>query len=217
MSTPSDPIRFAGGILGEHRHVCAFFRTRDEEYRTLLPFVQEGLRLGERVFQVVDPAEMDEHLRRLRGAGIDVDRARRKGQLEIRVPGETYLRNGRFDQDEMLTLVQDVLRKGRSLNFPLTRLVAHAECVLDVLSAGVDWLAYESRLHRVLPRYRDPVICAYDSERLRAGMAFDILRTHPMVILGGVLHENPFFVSPDEFLPALEGHGGMRPGKPSVR
>jgi hypothetical protein len=28
----------------------------------------------------------------------------------------------------------------------------------------------------------------------------DILRTHPMAIIGGLLHMNPFFVPPDEFL-----------------
>ena len=26
----------------------------------------------------------------------------------------------------------------------------------------------------------------------------DIMRTHPMVIIGGILQENPFFVPPDE-------------------
>jgi hypothetical protein len=31
----------------------------------------------------------------------------------------------------------------------------------------------------------------------------DILRTHPMVIVGGVLQTNPFFVPPDEFLREL--------------
>ena len=31
----------------------------------------------------------------------------------------------------------------------------------------------------------------------------DILRTHPMVIIGGILQENPFFVPPDEFLGEL--------------
>ena len=31
----------------------------------------------------------------------------------------------------------------------------------------------------------------------------DILRTHPMVILGGVLQKNPFFVPPAEFLAEL--------------
>jgi hypothetical protein len=28
----------------------------------------------------------------------------------------------------------------------------------------------------------------------------DISRTHPMIIIGGMLQENPFFVPPDEFL-----------------
>ena len=32
----------------------------------------------------------------------------------------------------------------------------------------------------------------------------DILRTHPMVIVGGVLQANPFWVPPDEFLRELD-------------
>jgi len=32
----------------------------------------------------------------------------------------------------------------------------------------------------------------------------DIMRTHPMIIIGGVLQENPFFVPPDEFLRELQ-------------
>jgi hypothetical protein len=32
----------------------------------------------------------------------------------------------------------------------------------------------------------------------------DILRTHPMVIIGGVLQVNPFWVPPDEFLEELD-------------
>ena len=32
----------------------------------------------------------------------------------------------------------------------------------------------------------------------------DIMRTHPMIIIGEVLQENPFFVPPDEFLLELE-------------
>jgi len=29
------------------------------------------------------------------------------------------------------------------------------------------------------------------------------MRTHPVIIIGGVLQENPFFVPPDEFLRQL--------------
>jgi hypothetical protein len=32
----------------------------------------------------------------------------------------------------------------------------------------------------------------------------DIMRTHPMVIIGGVLQANPFWVPPDEFLRELD-------------
>jgi hypothetical protein len=39
--------------------------------------------------------------------------------------------------------------------------------------------------------------------RFGANVVMDILRTHPMVIIGGILQENPFFVSPDEFLREL--------------
>jgi hypothetical protein len=28
----------------------------------------------------------------------------------------------------------------------------------------------------------------------------DMLRTHPVVIIGGLLQENPFYMDPDEFL-----------------
>ena len=32
----------------------------------------------------------------------------------------------------------------------------------------------------------------------------DIMRTHPVVLIGGLLQENPFFVPPDEFLKELK-------------
>jgi hypothetical protein len=41
----------------------------------------------------------------------------------------------------------------------------------------------------------------------------DILRTHPMVILGGVLQRNPFFVPPAEFLAELRERGAYRSRK----
>jgi len=31
----------------------------------------------------------------------------------------------------------------------------------------------------------------------------DIMRTHPMIIIGGILQQNPFFVPPEDFLPEL--------------
>jgi len=61
-------------------------------------------------------------------------------------------------------------------------------------------LQYEARLNDVLSKYNSPVICNYDLSKISASVAMDIMRTHPLVIVGGLLRENPFFVPPDEFL-----------------
>jgi DNA-binding NarL/FixJ family response regulator len=46
-------------------------------------------------------------------------------------------------------------------------------------------------------------ICAYDLGQFRGDIIINIMRTHPMVIIGGILQENPFFVPPDEFVREL--------------
>ena len=52
-------------------------------------------------------------------------------------------------------------------------------------------------------QFNDPVICVYDLAKFGAGTVIDILRTHPMVIIGGILQENPFYVEPDQMLAEL--------------
>jgi len=49
----------------------------------------------------------------------------------------------------------------------------------------------------------NPVICAYDLTKFAGDVVIDVMRTHPLVIVGGILQENPFFVPPDEFLREL--------------
>jgi len=44
------------------------------------------------------------------------------------------------------------------------------------------------------------VICNYNPSKFGATVAMDIMRTHPLVIIGGLLRENPFFVPPQQFL-----------------
>ena len=156
---PSDqPIRFAGSVLGAKRHICAFFHNRDEEYQVLLPFIKEGLKRGEKAFHMVDPQLREEHLKRLRSAGIDVAEEEHSGHLELRNWEETYLREGHFDQDGMLALAQKLIEGGSKQGFALTRVVAHMEWALGDRPGVDDLLEYETRLNYLLPRYKDPVI-----------------------------------------------------------
>jgi hypothetical protein len=64
------------------------------------------------------------------------------------------------------------------------------------------------RLNDVLPNYDDPVICTYDANILTAPLAIDILRTHPMAIIGGILIENAFFTRPEDFIRKVQARTG---------
>jgi hypothetical protein len=212
MNPSEQPITFADSELGVKHHVCAFFHTPEEEYRVLLPFIKEGFERGEKAFHVVDPKLRNEHLHRLESAGIDVVAKEQRGQFELRNWADAYLREGRFDQDRMLALIEQVLDGGGQQGFPLTRLVAHMEWALEDRPGVDDLVEYETRLNHILPRFKDPVICTYDLAKFGGDIVVDIIRTHPMTIIGGILQENPFFVPPDDFLLELRARRAMRQG-----
>ncbi|HEX6865533.1 MAG TPA: MEDS domain-containing protein [Thermoanaerobaculia bacterium] len=150
-------VRLAGAVLDRSRHVCAFFNSKEEEYRVLLPFVKEGFEQGDKAFHIVDPGHRPQHLRRLQQEGIDVAAAEERGQLEVLRWEDAYLREGRFDQNRMLALIEEVLQGGEAQGFPLTRLVANMEWALEDRPGVDDVVEYETRLNYVLPKYDDAV------------------------------------------------------------
>lgn len=159
MTTPSShPVRLAGSVLDRSRHVCAFFSTKEEEYRILLPFIKEGFDVGDRAFHIVDSRRRPEHMQRLAQEGVDVAAAESRKQLEVRGWEDAYLRGGHFDQDAMLALIEEVLTEGKDRGFPLTRLMANMEWALEDRPGVDDVVEYETRLNYVLPRYNDAVV-----------------------------------------------------------
>ena len=150
-------VSLAGRTIRPNQHVCAFFSSKEEEYRVLMPFIKEGFERGEKAFHVVDPEHRKTHLERLGEAGIKVDEAERRGQLEVRRWQEAYLRDGRFKQERMIELIQEVLREGKAQGYPLTRLVANMEWALEDRPGVEDLVEYETRLNYVLPKYDDAI------------------------------------------------------------
>ena len=175
-----------------------------------MPFIKDGFERGDRAFHVVDPVRRPDHLRRLQAEGIDVADAEAKGLLEVRRWQEAYIKDDHFDQYRMIGTIKEALDPARKKPGKLTRLVANMEWALEDLPGVHDIVEYETRLNQVLPEYHDPVICTYDLARFDASVVIDIMRTHPMVIVGGILQENPFYVPPDEMLKELRERAALK-------
>jgi hypothetical protein len=212
MSENPEALRLAKVPLERYSHVCLFYSSKEEEYSILRSFIRDGFHKGDKAFHIIDERNRPEHLRRLAELGIDVTAVQAIGQLEVRGWENAHLRPGYFDQHAMLALVEEVLTESKQRGFSFTRWVANMGWALSDLPGVGDLVEYCTRLNYVTPKYEATILCTYDYAKFDVGAIMDVLRTHPAAIIGGILQENPFFVSPDELLRERRERAGRASG-----
>jgi len=216
MSRELHPATLAGTRLDRYFHTCAFFRGADEQYRVLGPFIAEGLEGGEKALHFCDSKLCDDHLTRLAGCGIDVRGCVDRGLLDVLSWEESYLVDGRFDADRMIATVQATCKKGEEDGYPRLRIIGHMGWALEGHPGSEQLIEYEVRVNEVLSRWRQPAICVYDLDQLSGTMMMDILRTHPLTLVGGVVYENPFYTPAEQLLEELAAKAGRSSAAPSA-
>jgi hypothetical protein len=70
--------------------------------------MKDGFDRGAKATHVVNTNQRDDHLRRLAGAGIHTAAAQKRGRFELRTDTDMYLRDGRFDQDRVLEVFEQL-------------------------------------------------------------------------------------------------------------
>jgi DNA-binding NarL/FixJ family response regulator len=184
-------IHLGGSIVRSVRHIGAFFRSAEERYRVLAPFIAEGLDHGERAVHLIGPHDQQFHVDMLRARDIDLPRYEAEGRAELLGWEDAYLREDRFDQDEMLQFIIDRFSKA----FPITRLIGDMQWALSEPPGTEELIEYEWRLNDVLSNFNDVVVCVYDLTRFSGEMVVDAMRVHPALLIGDTLRQNPFYGS----------------------
>jgi hypothetical protein len=191
MTNGAEPISLAGSHLGDTRHVCAFFSSKD------------GFDRGDKAIHVVNPDERHDHLHRLAAA-------EERGQFELRTSADTYLREGSFDQDRILAAFEQLAGGDAKGGFPRSCIVCRMDWVAGSRVLIDDVIEFESRVNEVWRRHYDAVICTDQLRQCGGDTVIDILRTHPMAIVGGILQRNPFYVPPEQFVLELRERRARR-------
>ncbi|HEX8107563.1 MAG TPA: MEDS domain-containing protein [Kofleriaceae bacterium] len=187
----------------DHYHVCAFVMGPSEERALIDPFFVEGLRRGEKAVYYVDPAQRDEHEARLRTSAPSPD------MVEVTTWHDAYFKGGSFDPDRMMAALEDMIRDNAASGNPPVRLVGQMGWMFSSLPGIEQLVAYEASVNQVLDRGKTPTVCVYDVRRLSGSMMMDLLRAHPLTVVNGVLHENPFYTPADEMLRDLQRRRAM--------
>lgn len=194
MSSPR-AVTLCGRDLPDAGHICAFFDSRDEEYDVLSPYYQQGILLDESVITIVDADRRADHCARVRAHGVDVDSALATGHFHVLSSEETYTKGGRFGAERMYDLLQGALADAKAGGQRV-----RTSGVMDWATrghAGTDELMeYEARVNFLVPTYECTLLCVYDVNEISGRMMMEILQTHPYIVYGGKIRENPYYVAP---------------------
>jgi MEDS: MEthanogen/methylotroph, DcmR Sensory domain len=184
--------------LAPGSHVCAFYRGDADRDRLLSGYLSAGLTAGDKCICIVDSARTAKRLQALSGARGEPSPS--DGQLDIHLPESTYLANGEFSTGDMLTFWTEGMMKAELEGYPFFRLAGEMTWSLRNVPGVGHLIEYESELNRVTSSYPVVVLCLYDLDLFSGEVVVNVVKTHPQVLVQGILVENPYYVGPDEFL-----------------
>jgi len=187
----------ANARFGPHFHACAFVMGPDEERDVMDPYFVEGMARGHKAAYIVDPHRRDETEARLRAAAPSDD------LVDVSTWNDSYLAGDKFDQDRMKRALDDLLSAHSATGRPPMRLAGQMDWIFSNPPGIEQLIEYEATVSGVLSRAKTPTVCVYDARRLSGGMLIELLRAHPLTVMNGVLHENPFYTPANEMLDEL--------------
>ena len=189
-------------------HLCCLYETEEEHQAVLTSFLRQGLERGEKVIYIVDARTAETVLGYLRDDGLAPEPHLVSGQLTILTSDDTYLREGAFDPDGMIAHLRSGTEQALAEGYPALRVAGEMTWVLRGLPGSERLIEYESKLNEFFPGSRCMGLCQYDRRRFDPAVLLDVLRTHPLAIVGTEVYGNFYYMPPGERLahdlPAVE-------------
>ena len=128
---------------------------------------------------------------------------------------DVYLSDGTFDAERMLVAIDGALQAGREAGYPRMRIMGNMGWTLEGPPGHRAGDRIRGARQRRAARSGQLAVCVYDMGQMSGSMMMDILRTHPLTLVGNIVHENPFYVPPAQLLGELRARRaactGQRP------
>lgn len=172
-------------------HVCGFYYGDDERDAMLLPFLRDGLQAGDPCLAVVDSLTPEAVVAQI-AASVDAHGAVASGQLTLHTSDATYLKSGQFAPEEMIAYWE-----GQAASSPVppgdgfARVAGEMSWLERVPTTRENVLRYETWADGFAVRFRHAILCLYDARRVGSAVMLDLMCTHPKLLVGGVVIENP--------------------------
>ena len=183
------PLGFGDVSADVGDHIAHFFRGDDQRFSVLGPYIETGLRRGDRCVFVAAPSVGEALCDWLTDRDVDAADARANNRLLLH-PGTNTV-------DDMKQLVERIDAEARADDEPFVRWAGDGTWVLDRTLTVCEMLRWETLYDEHTADWRMLALCQFDLTVFESDVMMDALRTHPYCVMGDVVVPNPFHESPD--------------------
>jgi hypothetical protein len=113
-------------------------------------------------------------------------------------------------------MLEDVLKAAESSPFKRVRTCGDMSWALREMPGTDELMEYESRVNVFTQKHDCTLMCVYDVNKFSGRAVMDVLATHPMVVMGDRIYENPYYVEPAQYLRTLLHRGSSPLAKPEL-
>ncbi len=181
--------------LGDH--LCPIHDSLAEQTASAVAFIAAGLHRGERCLYVAHDSPFDELVGRFDALGVSVASETKKGSLKILTKHDVYLRAGKFDARGMLDYLAECEAAALADGYTGLRFQGEMSWALAANLEGDRLVEYEAMLNEFLATHQAVIACHYLRPRFDPALIHDLLVTHPLVAISGMVCPNPYYQPPE--------------------
>jgi hypothetical protein len=163
--------------LGVHDHIAWAFDGHERFLSAVVPFLRDGLELGQQLLYVVDEPDPAG----LAGLG-DVAQLEAKGALRIAATADVYGQVGHLSIDDQLATFAAAIAEAEVDGFDGIRVAADNSALAADPEAYRRWLEWEHTADAFILQHRVTGLCAFDQQRLSRLVLADLAALHPVLV-----------------------------------
>jgi MEDS: MEthanogen/methylotroph, DcmR Sensory domain len=183
-------------------HICQLYNKVTEIAGVTARLLEVGLANQEKCFFAGAPASVREVEQALGKAGVDVAAAQENGQLVVLADRDPLLIAKRFDPYHLLSTHQTFIAQARRENWKACRISIDMTWLTTDVGTPEQILKYEAASDAIFTFQNAPIIALmhYDYSKLPGALVVELLKLHPIAVVGKFIKRNPYYVNSEQYL-----------------
>ena len=184
-------------------HICQLYSKVNEIPSVTARLMRVGLSLSEKCLFAAAPPQVKELKDELRKLQIDVEALLHSGQLVLFEEREVFLANGkRFDPYFLLSSHQTFIAQALREGWQAVRISIDMTWLAKDIASPEQILKYEAASDAVFTFQNAPIIALmhYDHSKLVPSLVVEILKLHPISVVGKYIKRNPFYLNSEQYM-----------------